>query len=412
MPRRIRTTLPVSVGRERVAAIVGSGRRAGARHRERACRRRRRSGHRRREPVRHAVDDDRYLVGLQVVDRAHGDRLVRGTGVAAREERRIDTAGVTHRDCDDDALAHELVRHDRGRLLRPRRIVVADAHVHDLRAVLVRALERRDDDVVVDAAVATEHAVGEELHLRCDAGHAVGVRSVCADDPRDMRAVARTGGCCVTGGHAGIGEERVARCRIGIGRRHRIERLVGRRSVVQIADEVVPTDDAAVGIAEVGTAAEVRVRVVDTRVDDCDLDVLALVRADAARKRVDTDLRVRALICRLSGDLLIRRDRERAHRIHPGDSRHRPEAADLLERDANRDAVPQRPERLTRRDLQPHRGCCRVERVLRFLDTFRGAALGGRRPRELDEPRRRGLVVRPRGRDRLCRVGAGEPRQD
>ena len=90
---------------------------------------------------------------------------------------------------------------------------------------------------------------------------------------------------------------------------------IRRRPVIEIADEVVAADDAAVRVTEVGAAAEIRVRVVDARVDHGHLDALALERADAARERVDADLRVRALVGGHAVDLLVGR---RASNVRTG----------------------------------------------------------------------------------------------
>ncbi len=163
-------------------------------------------------------------VGRRVDDRAAVDELMQGDGVARR------------RDHQDVGLVRRLDRVGQGL----RDLVAADAHVHDVDAVVDRPLERGDDGAVLAVAARVHDLQGVELYPRRDTDDEVAVL-VGGQDARDVRSVA------------------VVIHRVGV-----------------VVDEVPASPVIAVelGVDRLG-AAEVEMDVVDAAVDDRDLHALA-----------------------------------------------------------------------------------------------------------------------------------------
>ena len=246
-----------------------------------------------------AVGDDRLDAGA--ADRDGGAGEARGAvdggdrdhSVARR--RRAGHVGarpfVAGRCHDDDARADRVRRGDRIRVVRAaeRR---TERHVDDVHAVVDGPVDGRDDDV--GGPCAAEHADRVQVRLRRDAGA----------DPEVLRWRARVvrpgvGGAVrvdpvARGGAGDVAAVALAVERVGVRMGNRLVRRRGGVGVVRVANEVGAALDARRGGAEqrgvrglrlrgVGRvvgghragAAEVRMRVVDARVDDADLDALA-----------------------------------------------------------------------------------------------------------------------------------------
>ena len=147
-----------AAGRQRDAGVVGGRRRAGLGHRQAAAGRRGRRRGGLYVAIGGAIDREG---ALGVVERCDADHLRPDAGCARGPQAvRGGAAGAAVADRGDhhDALADEPRRGLRGGILRPlaRR---AEALVDHLHAVGIGALERREDDVGIGGAGASEHAV-------------------------------------------------------------------------------------------------------------------------------------------------------------------------------------------------------------------------------------------------------------
>ena len=268
----------------------------------------------------------------------------------------------------------EPVRRRRGRILRPRERR-ADAHVDDLGAVAARPLHRVDHHFGCRRADAAEHAICEECHAGRDARDA----AVRADDARDVRAVART----------------IVRERIGL---DDWRRVVG---VELVADEVEPSLNAA---ARPETTTEIRMIVVDARVDDGDTDA-ATRKPELALRDVGAGLFQRGdQIDIVAGLILLRAEAHVQDGIdgqHAGD---RSELCAVARCRADGDAVPEifeAPAVGIPNTASPRR---RMEVGFLAIEHGRRRALNAWRTGQLDEPPVPRLVVAERNDLRRLRV--------
>ena len=284
-----------------------------------------------------ATHGERGQRGLRVVEGRDTDHLAPDTRGSGRPELAAVRAAVADRRDNDHARVDEVVRSDRLRRLRPVAEGRADAHVQHVGVIRQRELHCVNHHVGVRRAVAAEHAVGEQLRARRHAHDLARAMAVSGSDARDVRAVAAIG--CAEAEHLlAIGEVRVARQRIAVGMRDRLEARTP-SVVVVVADEVV----AAANLARrPEAAAKLRQRVVEAAVHDRDRHAGAVetelvvcdVRAGHPERVLQLDVRASPALGREV------RERDGVDRIDGLDAGNRSQRGDLRRRHGDREAIP------------------------------------------------------------------------
>ncbi len=296
---------------------------------------------------------------MRVVERRDADDVCRhaGRGGAVEAERAL----VADRRHDDNAVFDEVVGGLRRGVLRPLQRA-ADAHVHDVGAVGPRALHGLEHDVGGRRPFAAEDAVGPEPDVGRDAFE----DAVRADDAAHVCAVA------------------VAVVGVVVGHGHGVVRRVRGVGVERVTDEVEALLHAA---AATEAAAEIRVVVVDARVDDGDLYAAArqpeLALGDVGARHLDGRHEIRDRARRFLG--LLERDPD--HRVHRLHARKRAQLRDLACRRAHGDAVPEVAIAVSARVPDAGARGGRVKARFFARERGEGRAFHRRRTCELDEPR-------------------------